>query len=149
MIIDRIENADFYRCLSPAFAKAMDFLKNTDLAALPDGRTDIDGEQLFAIVVDELTKPLDQCLWEAHKKYHDVQYIAEGVEQMGYANVAQMKVSVPYDEAKEAAFYEGEGSFVVVPAGTFAIFCPQDVHKPSAAIDTPARVRKIVVKVAV
>ncbi len=149
MIFDQLVNASFYRPLGLRFAAAMDFLQHENLLTLPAGRNDIDGEQLFAMVVDEPTKPVDQCLWEAHRQYHDVQHVVVGVEQMGYANIERMKVSVPYDQTKDAALFTGAGSMLKVPAGTFVIFSPQDVHQPGVAVDKPARVRKIVVKVAV
>ncbi len=149
MIIDQLSHADFYQSLGSRFARAMDYLRTEDLSKLPDGRNEIDGDRLFAMVVDEPTRPLDQCLWEAHREYHDVQYVVEGVEQMGYAHIGQMNVSVPYDPAKDAEFFEGAGSMLTVPAGSFVIFTPQDVHKPSVAVGRPASVRKIVMKLAV
>lgn len=149
MIVDQLSNADFYRKLGPRFDSAMEFLRREDLSKLPTGRTEIDGDQLFAVVVDEPTKPRDQCLWEAHRKYHDVQYIVDGVEQMGYAHIGQMTVSVPYDAAKDAAFFTGTGGILAVTAGSFVIFTPQDVHQPGVAIDGPERVRKIIIKLVV
>ena len=149
MIIDDITNTSFYRCLGSTFAAAFDFLRNEHLSKLPAGRNEINGDQLFAMVVDGPTKPLDQCIWEAHRKYHDVQFVAEGIEKMGYANVEQMKVTEPYDPANDVTFFDGAGSMLTVPAGTFVVFSPQDVHMPSVAVSQPERVRKIVLKVAV
>jgi len=46
MIFDEKQNLDFYRNLGieGRYAKAVDFLKNTDLAALEPGKYEIDGK---------------------------------------------------------------------------------------------------------
>lgn len=89
-------------------------------------------------------------MWEAHRKYIDVQFVAAGVEEMGYANVDTLTVKKPYDETADYALFDGAGTFVKVPTGSFTIFFPQDGHIPGSAIDgQPAAVRKVVVKVAV
>ena len=42
---------------------------------------------------------------------------------------------------------EGEGEFLRLDAGTFVILAPQDAHMPGMAVDEPAPVKKVVVKV--
>ena len=149
MIIDTLDNAGLYRNLGPRFAKAFDYLEQTDLATLPDGRNDIDGDDLFAMVVDGPTRRMADAEWEAHRNYHDIQLVTEGIEQMGFANVEDLSETMPYNVEQDAALYAGEGTMVPVPAGTFVLFAPQDAHMPSIAITDPSRVRKIVVKVRV
>ena len=79
-----------------------------------------------------------------------MQFVAAGVEQMGYANINTLTVKNPYDEQADYALFDGRGSFVTVPAGSFTIFFPEDGHIPGSAVDEqPAAVRKVVVKVAV
>ena len=56
----------------------------------------------------------------------------------------------PYDAERDVAFFSGTASFIRVPAGSFAIFSPEDVHMPGVAAegdDAAGTVRKIVVKV--
>jgi YhcH/YjgK/YiaL family protein len=97
------------------------------------------------------TKPLDQCVWEAHRKYIDVQYLYAGTEVMGWAPLAGAAERVAYDPARDVAFYDPpkDVTLTVVPAGTFAIFFPTDVHMPQAAHGVSVEIGKIVVKVAV
>jgi len=45
MIIDRIENAKLYQGFGHGVAEALDFLTKTDLAALPNGKHEVDGQQ--------------------------------------------------------------------------------------------------------
>jgi biofilm protein TabA len=148
MILDELRNARVYNGLGPLFARALAFLQKTDLARLPSGRHEIEGDALFAIVDESPTKPLEQCAYEAHRKYWDIQYVISGVERMGYAPAASMKVIKPYDPEKDIMFLDGKGDLLTVNAGMFAVFGPQDAHRPKVAVDAPAPERKIVVKVA-
>lgn len=147
MILDTLTNADRYRNASDGLAAAFDFLRDNDLGAMETGRHEIQGDHVFALVMDVETKPKAGALWEAHRKYADVQYVVSGVERMGYANVNDLAVTQAYDADKDAAMLEGEGSFFTVPSGTFVVFGPEDAHMPGLAVDAPSAVRKVVVKV--
>ena len=52
MIFDEKQNLDFYRNLGieGRYAKAVDFLKNTDLAALEPGKYEIDGKDVYDLL---------------------------------------------------------------------------------------------------
>jgi len=150
MVIDRLANAALYRGLQPGLAAAFDWLRTTDLAGLPEGKTVIDGDALFAIVAEYTPKEPSRCIVEAHRAYWDVQYVARGEERMGWISLAEAIESVPYDAERDVTFFDDHGtSFVRVPAGSFTIFGPQDVHMPGVAPADGAAgtVRKIVVKV--
>ena len=151
MITDRLSNADLYRSLHPRLAAALDWLRATDLAALPLGKTVIDGERLFALIQEYTPKPPDLGKLEAHRRYWDVQYVARGEERMGWVNLAEAAVSEPHSQERDVAFFTGRGNFFRIPAGSFAMFGPQDVHMPGVAPEegTAGLVRKVVVKVEV
>jgi YhcH/YjgK/YiaL family protein len=149
MIIDRITNAHLYSLLSPAFKRAFDYLQQTDLVALPNGKHEIDGENMFVIVQEYDTKMKDQAKWESHRRYIDLQYVIKGVEQIGYAHLDTLTPSTAYDSEKDVAFFLGKGDFAHVPEGSFMILFPEDAHMPCIAIDTPALVKKAVVKIRV
>ena len=159
MIIDQLKNvdSDFYAGLLAGannygvlrrIKAALHFLQSTDLENLPVGRIELEGKQLFALVQEYNTKPRGKGFWEAHRQYIDVQYVVSGVEHMGYVNLAQMKVGT-YDAKTDFLPMEGEGNFLVMPAGTFTIFAPQDGHMPGMAVSDPQPVKKVVVKVAI
>lgn len=150
MILDTLDNAARYYVLGERIAVALKYLQHNDCTTLPVGKISIQGDQVFALVQDNTTKPRAQGVWEAHRKYIDVQFVAAGSEQMGYANIKTLTVKQPYDEQSDVGFFDGPGSFVTVTAGSFTIFFPSDGHIPGSAIDErPAAVRKVVVKVAV
>jgi YhcH/YjgK/YiaL family protein len=150
MIVDCLENAALYHGLGPRFKMALDYLSRTDFSQMPDGRYELDGDNVFAIVVRYETKPADAAKWEAHRKYTDVQYMVEGRERMGYTPLnARLTASQPYDSEKDVVFYNAQGDFIDAPAGRFIIFMPHDVHAPGIAADAkaaPSRVFKVVVK---
>jgi YhcH/YjgK/YiaL family protein len=150
MILDQISNASNYAFGNPLLQKGLDFLRSPEAASLPVGRFELEGDRLFALVQEYPTKPQMDCFWEAHRKYIDIQYIVSGVEDIGYAPLASLKIIEPYDSAKDMMKLTGDGSVLRIPAGMFTVFFPHDAHKPCMAPSgVVASVRKIVVKVAV
>ena len=108
MIFDEKQNLDFYRNLGieGRYAKAVDFLKNTDLAALEPGKYEIDGKDVYANVTAYTTIPWEEAKYEAHEHYTDIQYVIEGSEVMTYAPVHEMTVKTPYNPDKDVVFFE-------------------------------------------
>jgi YhcH/YjgK/YiaL family protein len=148
MILDRLENADAHTTLGPEVAVAFAYLRRTDFSKLANGRYDIDGDRVYAIVQRYVPKPLKEAKWEAHQKYLDVQYMASGSERMGCAPLrAGLPIERPYDPKGDAALYRVDGKLFVVPQGSFAIFAPEDIHSPGLALENPGgEVCKVVVK---
>lgn len=66
MIIDALTNMEFYKGLNERLYKGLAFLKETDVASLPVGRYEIDGNEVFALVQKYDTRSADECRWEAH-----------------------------------------------------------------------------------
>lgn len=149
MIIDTIRNATAYAGVSPRVRAALEFLATTDFAAMEPGRHDLDGDRVYALVQQYETRPREKGKWEAHRRYIDIQYVAAGIETMGYAPLDRLTVTQPYAEDKDCLLLAGEGSFLTVPEKTFVVFFPQDAHMPCLACTAPVPVRKVVVKVAV
>jgi YhcH/YjgK/YiaL family protein len=149
MIIDGIKNAALYQGLNAGIRTALDYLAKTDFSAMAPGRYDIDGSNVYALVQQYETKPREKGLWEAHRRYIDVQFVAAGIEVMGYAPLGNCNVTQEYSSEKDCAFFSGNGDYVTARAGTFVIFFPEDVHMPCLVSDGPVTVRKVVVKVAV
>lgn len=104
MILDILENGKNYVSLNDRFAEAFAFLAEKNFEELPDGRYEIDGENLFAVVMSYTTRPVTEVEWEAHQKYLDIQYLARGKEIIGWALLNQLTLSKPYSEEKDIAF---------------------------------------------
>lgn len=146
MIFDTLDQHARYE-LPHSLHRAFKYLLENDLDALPLGRIEIDGDNLYALVQEYTTKPVEQGKWEAHRKYIDVQYVTHGQERMGFANLQAMSLG-EYLLEKDFQALTGKGNgHVDVFAGSFALFFPQDGHMPGLCVDTPEPVRKVVLKV--
>jgi len=149
MILDQLENAAVYGGLGERFWMAFAYLAKTDFQVVAPGRYELDGDRVFALVQRYETKPREQGVWEAHRRYLDVQYVAAGLESLGYAPRGSLTVTQPYAAEKDVELLAGDGDFVTASAGRFAVFFPQDAHMPCLACGKPGQVIKVVVKVAV
>jgi YhcH/YjgK/YiaL family protein len=149
VVFDRLEHASLYERISKHIHVAFEFLRRGDVNTLAAGKYPLLGEDVYALVQTYTTKPANQAKWETHRRYYDVQYVASGIERMGYGYVADFQPLGPYNEQGDYQHYTGTGADVIMTPGTFAIFAPHDVHRPTVAVDQPMTVRKIVVKVRV
>ncbi|MBX7259277.1 MAG: YhcH/YjgK/YiaL family protein [Candidatus Hydrogenedentes bacterium] len=148
MIIDTLTRGELYFGLGPRFKAAFEYLLKTDLATLADGKYELEGDKLRAIAMRYESRLHENGEWEAHRKYADLQYIVEGAELIGVAVKGRLREE-PYDEASDCLVLTGDcDDFVTVRAGDFAIFWPGEAHKPCLAVDAPAPVRKVVLKIA-
>lgn len=146
MIIDSVDNIETYTGLGDGISAALRHIATADFDNIEPGRYDIDGDNMFVIVSDYTSKHINECQLEAHRKYIDVQYMAKGVEWVGYAPLKYQSPAAEYNEKKDYALFTGEASFIKLEKGMFAIFFPKDIHMPGTG-DKPAPVRKVVVKV--
>jgi YhcH/YjgK/YiaL family protein len=150
MIFDLLQNRGFYRGWHSQIADALEYLANADFTVVPDGKYELDGRRMFAIVQRYRPKPLENIAWEAHRKYIDVQYIAAGAERMGWTPLDPVfPVTQIYDPERDIAFYDARGDLFTVTAGRFVVFAPHDLHAPGLVLDPPAEaneVLKVVVK---
>jgi len=147
MIIDKIENSNIYKNFGERIPKAFDYIRSTDLKNLQQGKYEIEGKNIFAMISEYQTKPESEGMLEAHKKYIDVQYVISGEERMGYTPLDKQEFIEKYKEENDIIFYKGEKSFTKVEEGMFAIFFPTDVHMPGIAVEKPLQVKKLVIKV--
>jgi len=148
MILDSLKNCDKYASIHPGFKKAFDFLINTDLAAMPAGKTELEGTDLFVNAVDITAKTVDVAKMETHNNYIDIQVPIGAVETMGWKAANKLsQVTDPYNAEKDITFYTDKAtSFVNVQPYEFAVFFPEDGHQPGIG---EGIFRKIIVKVRV
>lgn len=136
--------------LTPALKTALEWLAEARSQDLPDGRIEIDGSRVYALVQSYVSKP--EPRFEAHQRYLDIQYIAAGKELFGWAAAEELIPADPYNPDKDVvkgSVPAEKASFVRLAAGQMAIVWPADAHAPGMADGDPAPVKKIVVKVAV
>lgn len=146
MIFDSINNKENY-WEYPTLYKALCFLADLK-GQLPAPGTVIEEGTMFCNPVSLVSKPEKQCIYEAHKLYADLHFIVKGKEGIATADVAELSESVPYDDVKDIAFYEGKasGKYILKP-GDFMVCYPSDAHKVAMMEEEPAKIDKIVVKI--
>jgi YhcH/YjgK/YiaL family protein len=148
MILDTLDHSSLYGGLHSSLPKAFDWLRSYD-PSTPDGRYEIDGPGLVAIVQRYETAPAETKKWETHRVHGDIQYMVSGSERIGYALRETLKVRVPYLAEKDVEFYEPPvvtTSGLSLPAGSFAIFLPHDAHQPGVLDGDPSLIQKVVIK---
>lgn len=148
MILTRLADADRITALHPLFARAFDYLRNTDLQALAPGRHTVVGDDLFAIVEHCHGRTRAEARLESHRRYIDIQLVLEGVDKMGWKPLAECTQPIgEFDEARDIIFYDdAPASWVATPPGSFCLFFPDDAHAPLVSDDM---IRKVVMKIAV
>ncbi|SFV32219.1 YhcH/YjgK/YiaL family protein [Thermoflavifilum thermophilum] len=131
--------------------KVLAFLNRPDLQTLDTGTYHLtEGDSAYAVISTYLPKPMDQTRFESHRTYIDVQYVIQGKEKIGIANVTKANVTEPYRADKDVAHYEAKGEYVTATPDVFFIFFPTNAHRPGiAADDHPQPVKKLVIKVRV
>jgi biofilm protein TabA len=152
MIVTDLEHAAEQIPMTPSMRQALDFLRQAQSKTQPDGRVEIDGSKVFALFQSYESIAWSAAKFEAHRKYIDVQYIASGVEVIGWAPLERMTITEAYNDTKDVLFGTippGEMTPVQLKAGLFAVLYPTDAHAPKIAVGAPAAVKKIVLKVAV
>lgn len=147
MIFDLLANVECYAALDPHLAAGLRFLSGTDLTRVECGRHEIAGQHVFALVQEYVTRPAEACLWEAHRRYADVQCVVSGCEQLGFGPPVGFRSRGPYDPDRDVEFFDGAGDLLTLQPGRFCLLPPGDVHRPCMAIDCPTHVRKVVVKI--
>jgi len=151
MITDRIENLKSYVGAVNGLDLAVKFFE-TATADMVQGRYDLDGDRVFANVQGYEPKEYnDEMLFEAHKKYIDLQAILRGGERIDWAIVDTLaEEREEYSKGGDIAFYSGESAIEIpLRAGDFTILLPQDAHKPGIKLNDCENVVKVVVKIAV
>src|SRR5688500_17098281 len=84
MIIDTLDNADKYIVLHPRFAKAFEFIKAQNLAAIEVDKYEIDGKDIHASVSLKDGVKAEAAKFEAHNNYIDIQVCPTGSETLGW-----------------------------------------------------------------
>jgi len=148
MLLTRLEEADRYVNLHPGLAAALAFLRRPDLAQLAPGRHEIDGERIYAVVIQAPGRSREAVRLEAHRKYLDVQFALTGTDQMGWKSTPACKQPQgEYDPAKDVVLFDdAPQTWVAVEPGHLAVFFPEDAHAPMVA---EGNLHKVVVKLAV
>jgi biofilm protein TabA len=127
-------------------------IDNTDFSKMEDGTYDMDKGLFYILSTYNTVSGLSDKPAEAHRKNIDLQYLVYGEEKAGYADIRNPKKSQQiYDEKNDIELFSriDNESFITLKKGMYAVFFPQDVHRPGISIDGTRGVRKAIFKLPV
>ncbi len=148
MICDTLAQSELYFATHLMLARGLRWLQSAAIGSLPKGKHEIEGDSLFAMVDEYETRPLDKTRFESHQIYGDIQLIVSGREAIDVCDIGRLNVSEEYNAQRDVGFFVPPGSAtrLILNASDFAVFFPNDGHRPQIAVELPLPVRKIVVK---
>jgi biofilm protein TabA len=108
-------------------------------------------ENCFVLEQSYISKNKEDCFFESHKKYIDIQYVFEGEEIMEVEKLSNLQVTTAYKEDLDYAKYSQskDSSVLKIRENELAIFYPNDAHMPCIKIDENKKVIKAVFKISV
>lgn len=143
------ERSDFkrYASINPYFSTVYDFLEKTDLTKLEDGRTDIDGDNVFINSMTYVADGTPGQVFENHKKYLDIHLVVSNTEKMAVSTLENAKLTEEFDEEQDFALYDSDAyQLVTLTDSNLLVVFEEDLHHPKIQVnDEP--VRKVVIKV--
>jgi biofilm protein TabA len=152
MIHDALANAKRYVGLHPRFAAAFAWCQEPGHLAKEDGRFPIQGDSLFVIVESGPTIAAPFKRFESHRRYIDIQINLKGPEIMEWMPRSALTLFEDFKPDNDICFYQQPAAIptrLVVRPQEFAIFWPEDAHKPCCNPgDASVSYRKLVFKVA-
>lgn len=150
MIFDTIKNIKNYVGISKDFDLAISALLMTDFAHLSPDTYPISNSNTYFMVQTPKLQSRDNARWECHDKYIDIQYIAAGGPEVIDWTSRQNLSNWKKEPSADVYFSDDDCQFLplVLSSGYFAVFFPQDAHRPClGAEDT--KCLKIVFKIPV
>ncbi len=118
--------------------------------ALPKGKTIVDGDNVYINRDTYVARPLEECFFENHEKYIDIQIVLKGQEVIGYTHITNpdLKVTTPYNPDKDVTKYNynPKGAVFFTLEEGFALVYTEDAHLAKCKANDEI-VEKVVVKV--
>lgn len=149
MVIGNIKDFNSSMFNSKNIKTAIDFALTHDLMGLSEGKTVIDGTDVYVNRSSYIGKKFEDAKIEGHDHYLDLQLVLKGTEGMGYVDKRKsgLKVTVPYDAIKDRTNYEGELDGIInLTDNFFALVFPNDLHKPCIKVNDE-KIEKAVFKI--
>ncbi len=150
MIIDTIRNSNLYENLGPNFVASFNYLRYLP-TEMPPGVHWLN-DSVKVIVSEYDTKPREDTKWEAHRNVIDIQFCASGVETTEWMPKIGLAPITDYNPEKDVEYYDKTitGIALKVGNGVFAVFFPDDVHRPCQIADGQrGKIKKVTIKISI
>lgn len=120
-----------------------------EMSAKPEGKYDVTEDGVFLVLMKACTEDASVRKPEIHKQYIDIQIVLEGEEKIGYANtLGQETVALKTLENDVMFLDEVENEqFVYLGSGDFALFYPDQIHRPLCSVTQDSEVKKAILKI--
>ena len=133
--------------------EAYEFLSKALREGCENGRYELSGGA-YVNVSTYKTAPREEKLFEAHRKFIDIQMVISGNELVCIESLEDMqsgKCVMEYSEKDDAELYvmNSLGKDVPFGEGDVLVFYPEDAHAPGIMAGSPSEVHKAVVKLPV
>ena len=146
MIIDEFSNIKKYTNLIGNLDMGLEAIKNVN--GLSVVRYEFDGG--FFLVQEGYTKPLEEGLFETHKKYIDIQIIVSGEEEIAWLPLKELHQETEYDVKSDKQKFKGSHMHhITITKDMFWIAFPWDGHQAVSHANEEQHYRKIVLKLPV
>ena len=135
MIFDHISNLGMYAKQDAKLNVILEFLKQHPAETLAEGRHDMD-MGIYANVSTVTVR--ENGDFEAHRRYADLQLVVGGSEIIEWMGLKDLNETTQYNEESDIQFFSGDAPAAIplkLYPGNFAIFYPQDGHKPCLRLD--------------
>lgn len=151
MLLGDLSRADYAKGLPPVFARLCEKLLTLDLVNLPLGTQElVDGINMNVMSFETAAAETKQA--ELHRKFIDIQVLIEGDEAIEYGLAyPNLEKYTDYNDADDYQLTPeiDNKNIVVLKPKMFAIFMPNEPHKPGISVNGNKMLKKLVVKVPV
>lgn len=149
MIFGHINQPLTYAYLPPILKQAISYFQQTDMYNLPVGRHDLNEDLLYINVMEFDSQLAEEKQAEVHQEYIDIQFLVSGRERIGFGlENSTNQISKEYDSLNDYYLVASiaDESEVILSPGMFAIFFPEQPHKPGCCMEKPIPLKKAVIK---
>lgn len=149
MILGKISDLSVQTGLSSSLRAIIKQALTRELVTLDAGRYEIDGEDIFINVMAFDTSAAESKRYELHREYLDIQILLSGAERIDFGLEGSAQQPDIYHEDDDYQLCDNleQRQTVHMAPGMFAIFLPNEPHKPGCTINDSQKIKKAVIKV--
>lgn len=149
MITGNIKDCEKYYNVHPLFKEAFEGLKSFVEGTSTKYESDNLTFGIGCCTTSNFSPDGKAKVFEAHRKYLDIHFVAEGEECMGYANVNDLTPITDYVDDGDYQLLEGHINKIRLGKGDFCVVFPEDAHVPCMSFEDDKPVKRTVVKIRV
>ena len=151
MILGRLDQPTAHAILRhhPVWEEAFSWIERFAAVQSP-GIVELRQKRMYVNVHGYDTKSRENCRYESHRVYVDLQYCISGGEVIEWCPVNALAAKNEYNPEKDVTHYHLPAQAEAVlrmTAGSFAVFFLEDGHLPKVADGRNPRVEKLVIKI--